>query len=170
MGKMKELPRDENGRVIFKSHKTKPTKLDNNVDYFKSKISSIYEEISNEVLDVDINIIGKIIKCYQDKVAERIKAGFSVEMGSLGMAWVYHKPGGRKSRAWGFDSISFPKRVLRFNYRGKIEAHINKVNNDLKCEAKGITPEERLARRQRFIDARIKLAKDKTEKILAEQK
>ena len=65
-------------------------------------------------------------------------------MGSLGIAWVYHKPGGRKSRAWGFDSISFPKRVLRFNYRAKIQTHMDKINVDLKWEAKGITPEERL--------------------------
>lgn len=166
----KELPRDDNGRIIFKGHKTRPTKLDNNVDYFKSEIPSIYKEISNEILDVDVSIISKIIKCYQDKVAERIKAGFSVEMGSLGIAWVYHKPGGRKSRAWGFEGVSYPKRVLRFNYRAKIETHMDKINADLKCEAKGITPEQRLERRQRFIESRMQFIKDKKERILNEKK
>ena len=157
-GKKKILQRDENGRIMLGCKKRiQPKHLDEGLDYFKSSNSSLYDEISKEVLDVDRNIISKIIKCYQQKAAERLMAGFSVDLGAIGIAWVYHRPGGKARRVWGKETTLPPKRILMFNYRTVIKAKIDKANADMKYEFRGITPEERLARRQRFIDMRKKI-------------
>jgi len=154
-GRKKELPRDNNGRIILGCKKTiQPKHLDEGLDYFKSSVSTLYDEISKEVLDVDKSIISKIIKCYQRKVAERIMAGFSVDLGAIGIAWVYHRPGGKERRVWGKDTTLPPKRILMFSYRTNIKAKQDKANADMKYEFRGITPEERAARRQRFINMR----------------
>ena len=166
-----KFPRDENGRVIYKKvnkyMKDSIRCFDEGLDYFKSDLSEIYKEISKEILDVDKRIINKIISAFGKKVRDRISAGFTVEIPSIGTVFVYHRPAGRTSNVGPFGERKTPSKLgLNFKPATIIVQELIKKNKKLKNEFRGITPEEAEKRKQYWISQLKERAKKRREEAL----
>ena len=166
-----KFPRDENGRVIFKKSekyfKDSIRCFDEGLDYFKSDLSEIYKEISKEILDVDKRIINKIITAFGKKAKERISAGFTVEIPSIGTVFVYHRPAGRILKTGRAGERKVPAKLgLNFKPNCSIISEFAKKNKKLKYEFHGITPEEAEKRKQYWIAQLKERAKKRREEAL----
>ena len=151
----KEYPRDENGRIIIRAEhicKKNIFDFDSGTDFFLADYSTILDEVSKEVLDVNRSIAGKIVKAFLGKVKERINAGFTVKLHPLCVVGVYHFPGGRDRTSFGRTTKSYPAKKLYFKFDNAIRMQNAYDNRQLKNKAKGLTPEMIEQRRKNLMD------------------
>ena len=84
----------ETGRRLFQ----KPASMNDiryfekDKDYFEADKDAIFKEVADEIMSLDKTLIAKIFSRLMQKIADRIKAGFTFRFPRIGTFVTYHQP------------------------------------------------------------------------------